>query len=173
LEDGIKTFQKYIMQNVVLHKDCTAPVIYVYYHVCENPKGKYKGLPIVQGYVFTDSFIPERKIYGISEGLKRLVQCVLKLDVVSQTERVIRMEAEDECKDSDDEDNVNENEIQKLTAILMKHRLNTDFDELFKRTCEDVRRNNDKTNNYTSYIVFCESYKYHASEGELECQKIF
>lgn len=172
LEDGVKTFQKYIMQNVVLHNDCTAPLIYVYYHIYKNPKGKYKGLPIVGGYVLTDSFIPERKMYGINQGLKRLGGCVLKLDVVSQTESVIRMEAEDECKDSEGEDNVNENEIQKYTKMLMKYRMNTDVEELFKITCEDVKRNNDEMNNYTSHLVFCESYKYHSSEGELECQKI-
>lgn len=159
LPNALKLFQKYICQNMKVIND--APDLYIYYNIEYVRKDHNKitlktktwKLPKINGFVFTTTYLPENKFYGMKCGLLRETFCDLKLNLINQTQDIFIQ-------------NLKEGEGLPEHCIF----------DLYKRFANDE---NDKIDNIiknfkfeNSFLLKCHTYKYLSSKGELKCSQI-
>lgn len=164
LPKALDLFQKYICQNIKIIDD--TPDIFIYYtinyirkqHNKLSLKTKTWSVPKINGFIFTTSYLPEKKYYGMNCGLKRETFFKLQIELITQKKNIYI-----ETLKHEDEDKFETflNNHPYIAEYINKLDKNNTFNNIFE---------NYKDNE--SFLLKCHTYKYLSSFGELKCSQI-
>lgn len=159
LPKALNLFQKYICQNIRIIDD--NPDIFIYYtinyirkqHNKPSLKTKTWSIPKINGFIFTTSYLPEKKYYGMNCGLKRETFFKLQIELITQKKNIFIETLKDEYED--------EYETILNNHYITEYNKNNTFHNIFEKYKHDE-----------SFLLKCNTIKYLSSQGELKCSQI-